>query len=264
MPSSPKFWFYGRFEPRPAVGFNLPNGHDVGERYKFALMGDAFWVTVRVPEGELPEAHVDEAEMVARVFCGAYALHSAVGHRPFIEAWVASDVERGLPSNLGIRRAEEHIAGDDDNEAARRGLGDLDFALRTSVYWEAALRDVGLATVDYTDDAFLFALRSLECCARAITGKTGSLASADWDALATCMQVTSEELRRLKSELTDVRHAVAHGDLTDPVLDLARQNRAALLDHARRLARVAVGRAEEAADAAGTSEVPTFDPRRVG
>ena len=84
MASSPKFWFYGRFEPRPAVGFNLPNGVDVGDRYKIALMGDAFWITVRVPDGEIPEAHVDEAERIARVFCGAYALSECARPEPLV------------------------------------------------------------------------------------------------------------------------------------------------------------------------------------
>lgn len=214
--------------------------------YKLALLGDAFWITVRMREEQVPEDLVDEAEDIAKTFAGAYAMRSAVGHRPFVEAWVASDVEQGLPSRLGTRRTNEPVVGDDDTDSAMLALTDVDFAFHSSVYWPAALRDIGLATVDYTDDAFLFAARGLECCARAVTNHDGNLGRGEWRALAERIGLQADELE-LYNRLADARGPVAHGKISAPPLVAARAQRDELLDGARDLVTRAVVSSELAA-----------------
>jgi hypothetical protein len=97
------------------------------------------------------------------------------------------------------------------------------------VHWRAALRDIGLATVDYGDDAFLFAARSLECCARAISSRGGEVSSSEWGALASRIGFASDDLRALKDPLAKARHAVAQRELLGLLVQITDQTQDMML-----------------------------------
>jgi hypothetical protein len=253
--STPKTWFYGRFSPAPRLPFQVPRAVSIADRYAVNLMADAFWITTLArPEGISFDAAMDGAERLASAIAGAYALKTGIGMRPFVEAWVESE-SAVHAATLGVRRAEE-LAAPAELAIQHQALGAVDYAVRASDAWVEAMRDVGLATVDHTDDAFLFAARSLESCARAVSGRKGSITGGDWDRLAECMGVTPEELANAKDPLSGARAAVAHGDREDPNLQTARANREDLLNLARGLVRLAIQRAQTEAVRTGTWVLP--------
>jgi hypothetical protein len=258
----PTYWFYGRFSPAPPKPLHVPKAFGIADVYGVNLMGDAFWIALPDRRGREFDLLMNEVEHLASVFAGAYAMKSELGMRAFVEAWVESRATSGMESTVGIRRAET-MPSPDDQSITLQALTDVDFAFRTSLHWRAALRDIGLATVDYGDDAFLFAARSLECCARAISTRSGEVRGNEWDALASRIGFASEELRALKDPLAKARHAVAHGDVDDSNLEAARGNRENLLTRARNLVRLAVGQSELEAVANGTWKQPADDPRNV-
>lgn len=241
-PPTPKLWFYGRFAPPPSTPFHVPRAVSIAGRFAINLMADAFWITLAEPPAENFETTMDEIEHLASTFAGAYALKTGAGMRPFVESWIESQ-SAVHPTTLGVRRAEK-LQPPAEAAIIAQALGAVDYAFRTSPAWVAALRDAGLATVDYSDDAFLYAARSLECCARAVGGRQGSVSAGDWDRLAQRMGVQADELASAKNPLVSARHAVAHGDSTDGHLVAARGDRDRLLDSARGLVRLAIQRSQ--------------------
>ncbi len=101
--------------------------------------------------------------------------------------------------------------------------------------YRLALRDIHQALSTGGDDACVFAYRTIEDLARAVSGKRGELRASDWASLHSHLRTTKDSFMKRIAPLHKARQAAAHGDESDAELIAARTSREERIAIARRV-----------------------------
>lgn len=232
---SSAFWFYGRLHP----GQRVPN-FDVqevviSEIVRLELIRDGIGVWSR--PGARYFKQPGEATELFRLVVAAYALVSGEALDVTLDGWIEATEAKLDGAVLGFRVERSLYASEVDAPRSEqmRAAAELAIRVRQSPNLRLAIRDIYAALQDPTtsDDAFLFAFRAVEDCARALTGSDDEANRVDWASFHQELGRSPDEGKERLDPLTRARNAVAHGDVATSDLAEPRGKRSELIDLAR-------------------------------
>jgi hypothetical protein len=224
------FWFHGRLRPTAATRFNVEE-FEIAKGVRLEVFHDG--IAVWSKPGASAVTTIEDAGDLMRLVTAAYGLISGVALDFSLEGWVEATDARfsGTVVGFGVdpRGHDPHMPKRSNRSVDMKKAAGLACAVRHLPGWRLAVRDVHAALRDGGDDAFVFAYRALEDVARAVSGQSDQLRSADWAQLHRLLGTTSAAFLGRIGPLHDARRAAGHGNEADPKLRTARANRAAVI-----------------------------------
>jgi hypothetical protein len=232
---SSAFWFHGRIHPAPRVPAFYAEEIQVEEDVTLEIICEG--ISVWAKPGTKRYKQPGEATDLFRLVFSAYALLGRDAFDPELEGWIEATKAQLEGSMVGF--IIPRSIGPEEKESAEtkrvQAAADLAIAVREFPSLRLAIRDIYAAVRDRdaSDDAFFFAYRAVEDCARALSGADTDIGGKEWAALHERLGLDPDEGKERLEPLTRARRAAAHGNESAEQLQDARLKKAQLIDLAR-------------------------------
>ena len=217
------YWFHGQLTPESLCRFRIGDAEAVNKRWAINVLGDAWAVKgVQLPESADSLALWRECVDVSQLVLSCYALRTGYALDLRIDRWVEA---RNTPPNTSIVHAVRWDTMVADKEATAQmtlAIWDAEQVLELgNPDWRFAHADLHTALRDEGDDWVLWAYRSIEDCARAVSDP----GLRQWERLHAHLSVNEAEFKDRVKMLQVGRDAIGHGNRSDVGLAAASRER---------------------------------------
>ncbi len=225
IPEDSALWVYGRLSPEKATRFYAEEVEIAnGAKVETIVDGIAVWSR----PGAAVARSLREARELLGLIVASYALITRMPLDLALGGWVeatnASFDGTVVGFTVDTRGHKAVIPPDGRKSRDMRTSIALAAATLHRSPWRLAIRDVYAALREEragSDDAFVFAWRAVEDVRRAVA-PSGATRRGEWASLHAHLGTTERAFKRRTRSLYRARHAVAHGDDSDPALISAR------------------------------------------
>ena len=179
---SSAFWFHGRIHPAPRVPAFYAEEIQVEEGVTLEIICEG--ISVWAKPGTERYKQPGEATDLFRLVLSAYALLARDAFDPELEGWIEATKAQLEGSMVGF--IIPRTIGPEEKESAEtkrvQAAADLAIAVREIPSLRLAIRDIYAAVRDRdaSDDAFFFAYRAVEDCARTVSGADSDIGAKEW------------------------------------------------------------------------------------
>lgn len=240
LPVNSALWTYGRLSPYVLTRFNVQE-FEVAPGARVEVFADAIALWQRPRSGFARS--IEESRDFLNLVVAAYNVVSGVALDFAFGGWVEATEAKFKGTIVGVavdpRGHIPRMAPDGKRSVEMRKALTLAAAVNHRGGWRLALRDLysaQRALERRSDDCFVFAYRTVEDLAHAVSPSSGK----SWPALHAHLVTDETRFRRRVEPLRLARNAAGHGDETSPDLVAARDGRAQLVRLARRILRDAI------------------------